>query len=738
LTKSARSYLIPLAMAALSVSAWAVPDNVERGAGVFQSHCARCHLPLEMEARVRSTWAGREAGDFFQKIKQTMPGEQPGSLSDAEYLDVTAYILNVAGVSLPEGNLKLADMAGLTIASAEKEKATSDTGQTVNWAEFNGDLAATRYSPLTQINADNVDKLEIAWEFDAGIFGPEPEFKNTTSPLAIDGDLYFTAGNTRNVVSVDATSGQLQWMWRPQEGKRFANAPRKGSGRGVAYWRNGAQERIFTVTPGYYLVALNASTGLLDPSFGAGGWVDLQKGLRLGEGRDDLDIGLSMPPLVVNDVVIVGAAHLVSFRPPSASNVKGDVRGFDAHTGELLWTFKTIPEPGEPGSETWLNGSEKYTGNAGVWAPMSADPELGLVYLPVESATGDRYGGDRPGDNLYANSLVALDIKTGEKRWHYQIIHHDIWDWDNPNAPILADLPNGRRVVVQLTKQSFAYVFDRITGEPIWPIEERPVPQTDVPGEWTSPTQPFPTKPAAYDRQGISEDDLINFTPEIYEAAKEAVKPFRMGPLFTPPSVANAPDGTKGTLSLPSVTGGTNWEGGAFDPETGMLYVPSFTEATLLSVVNDPKASSVEYIFGAVARVPKVKGLPLVRPPWGRITAIDLSDGEHRWWIPNADTPEDVKNNPALKGVDIPRTGKPTRSGLLLTKSLLFSGEGWGGSPVFRAYDKKTGEILAEIPLPATQAGQPVTYMVDGKQYIVMAVGDGKSPGRIVALALPE
>src|SRR5690606_29100913 len=333
-----------------------------------------------------------------------------------------------------------------------------------------------------------------------------------------------------------------------------------------------------------------------------------------------------------------------------ASNVKGDVRGFDAHTGKLLWTFKTIPESGEPGSETWLNGSEKFTGNAGVWAPMSADPELGLVYLPVESATGDRYGGDRPGANLYANSLVALDIKTGKRRWHYQIIHHDIWDWDNPNAPILADLPNGRKVVVQLTKQSFAYVFDRATGEPVWPIEERPVPQSDVPGEWTSPTQPFPTKPAAYDRQGISEDDLINFTPELFAKAKEAVKPYRMGPLYTPPSVANGPDGTKGTLSLPSATGGTNWEGGAFDPATGMLYVPSFTDVSMLAVMHDPKASSVQYIFGGGGRVPRVDGLPLVQPPWGRITAIDLNDGEHRWWIPNGDTPDYVKKHPALQG----------------------------------------------------------------------------------------
>jgi quinoprotein glucose dehydrogenase len=368
---------------------------------------------------------------------------------------------------------------------------------------------------------------------------------------------------------------------------------------------------------------------------------------------------------------------------------------------------------------------------------MSADPELGLVYLPVESATGDTYGGDRPGNNLFANSLVALDIKTGQRKWHYQIIHHDIWDWDNPTAPILADLPNGKKLVVQLTKQSFAYVFDRQTGEPAWPIEERPVPQTDVPGEWTSPTQPIPTKPAAYDRQGISEADLIDFTPRLLAKAKEAIKPFRIGPLYSPPSLADAADGTKGTLSLPSATGGTNWEGGAYDPQTGMLYVPSFTNPSLLSLIHDPSASTVKYICCGRSRVPDVDGLPLIKPPWGRITAIDLNNGDHAWQIANADTPEEVAKHPALKKVKIPRTGIPTRSGLLLTKSLLFAGEGRGGNPVFRAYDKRTGEIIAEIDLPATQTGQPITYLHEGKQYIVMAIGERGHIGEYVALALP-
>lgn len=726
-------------MLCLVASATAVSSekNLQRGMAVFQEHCARCHLPLEMETRVRNTWAGRDANEFYQKIKLTMPGEQPGALSDQQYLDVSTYVLSLGKVSLPSAEIEPAHLASIAIIPKARELSEAEQSKFFDWADFNGTRRATRYSPLSHINASNVDKLKVVWRFPAGIFGPSPEGSNVASPIVVDGTMYATAGATRNVIAMDPANGQLKWMWRPQEGKRFEDAPRKGSGRAVSYWRDGAQERIFTVTPGYHLVSLNAANGLPDPNFGRSGWIDLKQGLRLGAGRDDIDIGLNFPPMVVNDVIIVGSAHLVSFRPPSKSNVKGDVRGFDVRTGKLLWTFKTIPEPGQPGSETWEKGSETFTGNAGVWAPMSADSELGLVYLPVEAPTGDRYGGDRPGNNLYANSLVALDIKTGQRKWHYQIIHHDIWDWDNPNAPILADLPDGRKLVVQLTKQSFAYVFDRLTGEPVWPIEERPVPQTDVPGEWTSPTQPFPTKPAAYDRQGLTQADLIDFTPELLAKAKEAIKQFRTGPLFMPPSLANAPDGTKGTLTLPSSTGGTNWEGGAYDPETGYLYVPSYTNAEVLSLIHDPKASSVAYICCGRYRAPKIDGLPLVKPPWGRITAIDLQSGDHLWWVANADTPEEVANHPALKGKNIARTGTPTRSGLLLTKTLLFQGEGRNGQPVFRALDKKSGEILAEIDLPGTQIGQPITYLHDGKQFIVMSVGIRGKPSEYIALGLP-
>jgi glucose dehydrogenase len=704
------------------------------GEQVFGAHCARCHAPIEIERRLNGDWAGRTADQLFMATRQSMPGESPGSLSDEEYFEVVGYMLGLAGVLHSERATTIAGLAGLTIdprAAIESDKPD------IPWKNFGGELSAQRYAPLDEINASNASEVEIAWQWQAANFGPNPEIRNVSMPIMHDGKVFIGAGATRNVVAIDAVSGQTLWMWRPDEGERFVQAARKDSGKGVSYFEGAdGRRRVITVTPGYYLVSLNADTGLPDPEFGAGGWVDLTQGLRRASNRT-LDVGLTSPPLVVGDVIVVGSAHDVSFRPPSKANVKGDVRGFDATTGKLLWTFHTIPEPDEPGFDTWHNGSARFTGNASVWAPMSADEELGMVYLPVESATGDQYGGDRPGANLYANSLIALDVRTGEKRWHFQLIHHDIWDWDTPTAPILADLPDGRKLVVQLTKQAFAYVFDRVSGEPVWPIVERPVPQTDVPGEWTSPTQPIPTRPAPFDRQGVARDDLIDYTPEIRTAVDELLKTLRIGPLFTPPSTDDAPDGTTGTLSLPFATGGANWEGSAYDPGTGLLFVPSQTRVGYMQLTHDPDASDIRYISGPSAP-PEVFDIPIVKPPWGRITAIDLATGEHRWMIANGDTPQDIVDNLALSGVDLPRTGKHTRAGILTTDTLLFAGEGFGGDPVFRAHDKLTGKIIAEIQLPATQAGPPSSYRVNGKQYIVMTVGDGKSPARLIALALPK
>lgn len=612
-----------------------------------------------------------------------------------------------------------------------------------DWPVYHGNDFSQRYSPLDQINADNVANLEVAWTFSTEHFGPTTDYVNPSTPLAIDGVLYANVGSTRNVVALDATSGQVLWLYRYQEGERFEEAPRKGAGRGVSFWTDGSNERVIDVSPGYQLVSLDAKTGMPDPNFGDNGKVDLYVGLR---NADDPrfpfpDIGLSAPPFVMNDVIVVGAAHRTGGRPRSKANVKGDIRGFDVRTGELLWTFHTIPERGEVGYESWLDEGVEFTGNAGVWAPISGDPERGIVYLPVEDPTGDYYGGDRPGDNLFSSGIVALDIKTGVRQWHYQFIHHDIWDWDVPAAPVLVDLPNGREVVMSVTKQAFVYAFDRETGEPIWPIVERPVPAGDVPGEWYSPTQPFPTRPAPFDRQGFTEDDLIDFTPELREMALEAIQGFRLSPnLFTPPSLAEAPDGTTGRLGLPSSTGGANWEGSAIDPETGILYIPSRTQLSVLALDKNPD-SDLDLSQGFGVRVPRIQGLEIVKPPYGRITAIDMNSGDHLWMIANADTPERIANHELLAGVDLPATGVPTRAGVLLTKTLLFVAEGngvAGAGPTMRAINKETGEIIAELELPDNQTGLPFTYEHDGTQYLAMFVGGGsRGPAQLVAYTLP-
>lgn len=623
--------------------------------------------------------------------------------------------------------------------------AMAQTGTSVeqgDWPIYHGSFFSQRYSPLDQINAENVNSLRMAWNFSTEKFGPSADFTNPSTPLEVDGVLYANIASTRNVIALDATTGQVLWLWRPQEGERYSTAPRKGAGRGVAYWRNGDKKRIFDITPGYHLVSLDAETGIPDANFGTDGIVDLMVGLRNAEDPrfGDVDIGASAPPFVMNDVIVVGAAHSTGGRPRSKSNVKGDIRGFDVHTGELLWTFHTIPEAGEPGHESWLENSADYTGNAGVWAPMSGDPDLGLLFLPVEDPTGDYYGGDRPGSNLFSSSLVALDVKTGQRRWHYQLIHHDIWDWDLPSAPVLADLPNGRKVVMAVTKQAFVYTFDRQTGEPIWPIEERPVPAGDVPGEWYSVTQPFPTRPAAFDRQGFSEADLIDFTPELRTLALEAIQGFRLSPsLFSPPSLADAPDGTRGLLSLPSSTGGSNWEGSAMDPETGILYVPSRTQLQALALAKNP-ASDIDFSQGGGVRIPRVQGLEVIKPPYGRVTAIDMNTGDHLWWVANTDTPDRIANHALLQGVDLPDTGVPTRSGVLLTKTLLFVGEGNGSAdagPSMRVINKQTGEVITVLELPDNQTGLPFTYEHEGKQYLAMFVGGRGTPAQLVAYALP-
>jgi len=622
------------------------------------------------------------------------------------------------------------------------------------WPTYGGDLGHTRYAPLDQITADNFNDLEIAWRFKTDNLGPRPEFRFESTPLMVDGVLYSTAGTRRAVIALDAATGEQLWMHSEHEGERGAAAPRQLSGRGLAYWSDGTDARILYVTPGYRLVALNATTGARVPGFGRDGIVDLKEGMDQKIDPLSPEIGLHATPIVSRDVVIVGAAHKSGGVPTGKTNVKGYVRGFDVRTGKRLWIFHTIPAPGEFGNNTWLLESWSYTGNTGVWSQISVDEELGLVYLPVESATGDYYGGHRPGENLFAESLVAVDLRTGQRRWHFQFVHHGIWDMDAACAPILGDVTiDGRRVKVVAvpTKQAFLYVFNRETGEPIWPIEERPVPAGDVPGEWYSPTQPFPTRPPPFERQGFLLDDVIDFTPELKAEALKIVAQYKIGPLFTPP-ITRGYEGKIGTLFVPN---GANWPGGALDPETGVLYLYSHTLLRVLSMVNDPKRSDMNYIsVGGGDEGPglTVQGLPLVKPPWGRITAIDLNKGEIVWQVAHGETPDNVRNHPALEGLTIPRTGRTGGAGgssggigTLVTKTLVIAGEGGvfttpsgRRGAMLRAYDKTTGNEVGAVYMPGAQTGGPVTYMLNGRQYLVVAVSGAVFPSELWAFTLPQ
>src|SRR5277367_1619328 len=469
------------------------------------------------------------------------------------------------------------------------------------WRTYGGDLGSTRYSALDQINSGNFKNLEVAWRFKTDSLGPRPEFNFQSTPLMVNGVIYTTAGTRRDVAALDAATGEMLWMHSEDEGKRAELSPRKLSGRGLAYWTDGREARIYYVTIGYRLVALDAKTGVPVAGFGQNGVVDLRQEDDQEMDAVTADIGYHAAPVVARNIVIVGAAHSPGGNPKSRKNVKGFVRGFDTRTGKRVWIFHTIPMPGEFGIDTWQNDSWSYTGNTGVWGQITVDEEAGVVYLPVETPTGDFYGGHRPGNGLFGETLVALDLNTGKRLWHYQFIHHGIWDWDIPCAPILTDINvGGRRIkaISQPTKQAWVYTFDRTNGKPVWPIEEKPVAQSTVPGEKTSATQPFPSKPPAFDRQGVSVDDLIDYTPELHAAALELVSHYKLGPIFTP-AVESKLEGPLATLMLPSATGGGNWQGGSFDPETGIFYIFSNTNITQLGLVkSDGSRSDMDYISG--------------------------------------------------------------------------------------------------------------------------------------------
>ncbi len=624
------------------------------------------------------------------------------------------------------------------------------------WRAYGGDLGNTHYSPLDQISAANFSKLQVAWRFKTDNLGPRPEFNFEGTPLMANGVIYSTAGTRRAVVALDAATGELLWVHGEHEGARGTAAPRQLSGRGLAYWTDGREERILYVTPGYRLVALNAKTGNLVPGFGQAGLVDL----KLEDDQEiDLvtgEVGLHATPVVANDVVIVGAAHRPGGVVKSKTNVKGFVRGFDVRTGKRLWIFHTIPRSDEFGYDTWEKDSASYTGNTGVWGQVSVDEQLGMAFIPVELPTGDYYGGHRPGNGLFGETVLAVDLKTGQRKWHYQLVHHGIWDMDIPCAPMLVDITvNGRTVkaVAQPTKQAFLYVFDRITGKPIWPFEERPVEQTTVPGEKTSPTQPFPTKPPAYDLQGFSVDDVLDFTPELKAEALKVVSKYHLGPVFTP-AVVSKPEGPYATLAMGTAGGGTNWAGGSYDPETHIAYIPSQRSPTAIGLIpGDPKVTDMMFMAGsAAARTGSggtgeaggpgltIQGLPLVKPPYGSISAIDLNKGEILWHIANGDTPDNIRDNPALKGLSIPRTGRSGVFGVLVTKTLVICGERSAGrsAVMLRAYDKATGQEVGAVPMPAGQTGTPMTYTHNGKQYVVVAIAGPGFPAELIAFKLPD
>jgi len=628
------------------------------------------------------------------------------------------------------------------------------------WPSYGGDVTSHRYSPLDQINAGNFSKLQVAWRFKTDNLGPKPEANLEGTPLMVKGVLYATAGTRRTVIALDPATGELLWKYSENEGARGAAAPRQLSGRGLAYWSDAREERIIYVTPGYRMVALNAKTGTRVASFGKDGVVDLKEDDDQPIDSLNPNIGLHSAPIIGNNVIVVGAAHISGATPVSKTNVKGYVRGFDVKTGKRLWIFHTIPKPMEFGFNTWENDSWSYTGNTGSWGQASIDPELNTVYIGVEMPTGDYYGGHRPGNNLFGESIVALDLRTGQRKWHYQYVHHGIWDMDNPCAPLLVDLTIGGRTVkavAQPTKQAFMYVLNRETGQPIWPIEERPVEKGNVPSEWYSPTQPFPTKPPAFSRQGVSLDDLIDFTPELHAEAVKLASRYKLGPMFTPPVVSN-PQGPLSTLTLATAGGGANWPGGSYDPETHIAYVSAQSVVTPLGLMQPSSGQSdMNFIRGQAQYVSitgpeaggggglTVRGLPLVKPPYGTLTAIDLSRGEILWQVPHGDTPDNIRNHPALKGINIPRTGRPLTAGQLVTKTLLIAGEkGIATQPdgrrgaLLRAYDKATGKDAGSVYLPAPQSGSPMTYSLNGKQYIVVAISGFGYNGEYVAFTLPE
>ena len=645
------------------------------------------------------------------------------------------------------------------------------------WTHQSGDPRGTRYSPLDQINASNFGKLEVAWIFRGDNFSPSQQTTSRSTPTYVDGTLYTVAGSRRTVVASDPATGETVWTYREPNTTRWERSMRASYGKGVAHAEVDGRRVIFITTPGFFLHAIDARTGqplenwgrpVPLPGFPKSGVVDLvedliqdwgpwQKWTKQGK-KYDPDMGIprelgyitsSSPPIVVNGVVIVGNSAEQGYNQTRIENVPGDILAYDAKTGKHLWKFHVIPRPGEFGHETWQNDAWSYTGDVSSWAPMSADAERGIVYIPTNPPTIDYFGGFRPGANLYGTSVIALDVKTGKRVWHFQTVHNDQWNYDLPNVPIVADLSvDGKPVpaVIQTTKQGFIFTFNRVTGEPVWPIEERPVPQTEVPGNWTSPTQPFPTRPEPMEPMGLTEEDLIDFTPELRKQALEILKKYRVGGPYMPRLHVGH---NAGVINNIRCSGGLNITHPAtFDPTTNILYVSHSRGCSGGLVQPGEKADKPDepattgttisqWVAGPGGGLQGPEGLPIFKPPYSRLSAYDMNRGVRLWWIPIGEAPNAVKNHPRLREMDLGKTGGGNNAIQMVTGSLLLATEGSNGPPVLNAFNKETGERLGSVKLPAPGQYGMMTYMHEGKQYVVVQIGGNEYPSSLVALKLP-
>ncbi|MCW8194856.1 PQQ-binding-like beta-propeller repeat protein [Proteobacteria bacterium 005FR1] len=758
-------YAIAGLLSAISVSMMSSAQAADREANaIFETYCFSCHGTGWQDAPVigdTSAWQERRAKGMDALLSNTIKGingmPAKGACSDcteaelqsvielltAEKKQVTATTSTPAATASPSSVQR-------SSPPTSKSRAAQRSGE---WRNYANDGGSSKYTPLAQIDEQNVSKLQEAWRWnspDNALQGSVTQQRASyykSTPLMVDGRLFVSTGFNL-VVAIDPASGETIWQYDPKAYEQGRPANSGWQHRGLSYWESGADKRVIITTGTGELIALNAQTGEPIKSFGKNGKVDLQAGITQTEAERRL-IGYNSPPAIVKDTVVVGCTvtdGVQTTRMPTCH-----LRGFDVRTGKQRWIFHTVPQRGEPGVETWGNGSWQYTGNTNAWSMMSVDEELGYVYVPTGTPTNDFYGGHRPGYNLYGESLLAIDASTGKLVWHFQAVHHGLWDYDFPAAPNLVDIVvDGKpiKAVAQVSKQGFTYVFDRRTGEPVWPIEERPVPQSTVPGEQSAATQPFPTKPPAFARQGITEDDLIDFTPALRKTALEIAKQYQLGPLFTPPSLPDD-SGRLGTLQVPSAAGGANWGGAGFDPELGYLFVqaanqPSFTP---LEPGGDGDDAPRYLGGGRTPDISALQGLPLTKPPYGTVTAIDLNRGEIAWQVAHGQGPTD---HPAIKHLNLPPLGASSHSflssgGPLVTKTLVFFNQVQREieTPAFskteyylRAFDKRTGDVVWEHKMDVPPFGTPMSYLHDGRQYIVVSTGGGGMPAQLVAYAL--